>query len=158
MEPRIETISDKKLVGKRLKMTISNDRTYELWHSFMPVRNEIKNRVSADLFSLQVYDNSLDFNDFNPDTTFEKWAAVEVTDFGPLPEDMETHTLKGGLYAVFTYKGRASDFPQTFQSIFHTWLPASAYEVEKRDHFEILGDKYKNNDPDSEEEIWIPIK
>jgi hypothetical protein len=25
-------------------------------------------------------------------------------------------------------------------------------------HFEVLGDKYKNNDPSSEEEVWIPIK
>jgi len=23
---------------------------------------------------------------------------------------------------------------------------------------EILGEKYRNNDPDSEEEIWIPVK
>jgi len=158
MEPRIETIPDKKLIGKRLKMTISNDRTYELWHSFMPVRNEIKNRVSDDLFSLQVYDNSLDFNDFNPDTAFEKWAAAEVSEFDTIPARMETHTLKGGLYAVFLYKGRASDFPQTFHYIFHTWLPASAYEVDKRDHFEILGDKYKSDDPTSEEEVWVPVK
>lgn len=25
-------------------------------------------------------------------------------------------------------------------------------------HFEVLGEKYKDNDPTSEEEIWIPIK
>ena len=25
-------------------------------------------------------------------------------------------------------------------------------------HFEILGAQYKNNEPDSEEEIWIPIQ
>lgn len=28
----------------------------------------------------------------------------------------------------------------------------------KPNHFEILGEKYKNNDPLSEEDIWIPIK
>jgi AraC family transcriptional regulator len=32
------------------------------------------------------------------------------------------------------------------------------YFLDDRPHFEILGDKYKNGDPDSEEEIWIPIK
>jgi AraC family transcriptional regulator len=38
-------------------------------------------------------------------------------------------------------------------------LPLSKeYELDDRPHFEILGDKYKNNDPNSEEEIWIPIK
>lgn len=45
-----------------------------------------------------------------------------------------------------------------FQYIFGTWLPASGYYLDNRPHFEILGHKYKNNDPDSEEEIWIPVK
>jgi AraC family transcriptional regulator len=37
-------------------------------------------------------------------------------------------------------------------------LPASEYVVDNRPHFEILGAQYKNNEPDSEEEIWIPIQ
>jgi AraC family transcriptional regulator len=27
-----------------------------------------------------------------------------------------------------------------------------------RPHMELLGEKYRNNDPHSEEEIWIPIE
>ena len=34
----------------------------------------------------------------------------------------------------------------------------SKYSIDNRPHFEIIGEKYKNNDPNSEEEIWIPIK
>jgi len=30
--------------------------------------------------------------------------------------------------------------------------------VHPQAHFELLGEKYKNNHPDSEEEVWIPIK
>ena len=45
-----------------------------------------------------------------------------------------------------------------FQYIFGTWLPTSIYTIDNLPHFEILGKKYKNNDPTSEEEIWIPIK
>ena len=45
-----------------------------------------------------------------------------------------------------------------FQYIFSEWIPQSDYSVDDRPHFEVLGAKYKNNDPDSEEEIWIPIK
>jgi AraC family transcriptional regulator len=29
--------------------------------------------------------------------------------------------------------------------------------LDDRPHFEVLGEKYKNNDPTSEKEIWIPI-
>ncbi|WP_321436865.1 GyrI-like domain-containing protein [uncultured Bacteroides sp.] len=158
MEPRIELLTEKKLVGKRLNMTLSNDRTFELWHSFMPHRKEIKNSVSTDLFCLQVYDKNLDFKDFNPLTEFEKWAAIEVSDFKEIPDNMETYTLKGGLYAVFIHKGAASSFPKTFQFIFNEWLPKSEYELDNREHFDLMGDKYKNNDPESEEEIWVPVR
>ena len=71
---------------------------------------------------------------------------------------METYILPGGLYAVFLHKGAATTGPKTFQYIFGTWLPESDYSLDIRPHFEILGEKYKNDDPDSEEEIWIPIK
>jgi AraC family transcriptional regulator len=86
-----------------------------------------------------------------------KWATVEVSHFDSVPIDMETFILPGGLYAVFHYKGSSSD-PSIFQYIFGTWLPSSAYTLDNRPHFEVLGGKYKNNDPTSEEEIWIPIR
>ena len=70
---------------------------------------------------------------------------------------MEAFILTGGLYAVFDYKGLNTDH-SIYQYIFGTWLPNSDYVLDNRPHFEILGDKYKNNDPTSEEEIWIPIK
>lgn len=155
---RIETLNEKKLIGNRIRMRLSNNRTGELWRDFMPRRKEIKNSVNADLFSIEIYDRSLDFKDFNPDTEFEKWAAVEVSDFDTIPKNMETHVLKGGLYAVFIYKGDANDFQSTFEYIFRTWLPTSDYVLDDRAHFEIMGEKYKLNDPNSEEEIWIPIK
>jgi len=65
--------------------------------------------------------------------------------------------LKGGLYAVFDYKGSSNDI-SIFQYIFGTWLQNSDFLLDDRPHFEVLGDKYKNADPNSEEEIWIPIK
>jgi AraC family transcriptional regulator len=157
MQPGIETIEKKYLVGIRMKMSLSDNKTHELWHSFMSRRKEIKNNIGFDLYSMQVYD-SMYFSKFNPDTEFEKWAAIEVTGFDTVPDGMETITLKGGLYAVFIHKGAATKGPETFQYIFITWLPNSAYTLDNRLHFEILGKKYKNEDPGSEEEIWIPIK
>ena len=65
--------------------------------------------------------------------------------------------MPGGLYAVFFYKGSSSD-TKIFQYIFTNWLPDSGYTLDNRPHFEILGENYKNGDPGSEEEIWIPVK
>ncbi len=158
MEPRIEQLTEKKLVGMWLKMTHSNNRTFELWRSFMPRRREIANHVTHDLISMQVYDSTFDFSKFNPEAEFVKWAAIEVTDFNSIPHKMEPFTLASGMYAVFIHKGAASTGYKTFQYIFGTWLPNSEYVLDQRPHFEILGEKYKNEDPDSEEEVWIPIR
>ena len=107
---------------------------------------------------MQVYDPRLSFEDFNENTRFEKWAAVEVADFESIPDSMESIILSEGLYAVFLHKGAASEGARTFSYIFGTWLPGSEYQLDNRPHFEILGEKYKNDDPASEEEVWIPVK
>jgi AraC family transcriptional regulator len=156
MSPGIEHLIEKKLVGKRIEMSLANNRTAELWASFMSIRQNISNRVTDDLISMQVY-SATHFSDFKPTNSFEKWATVEVADFDNVPAGLQKFLLPGGLYAVFDYKGSSSD-PTIFQRIFGSWLPSSAYVLDDRPHFEVLGKNYRNNDPSSEEEIWIPVK
>lgn len=110
----------------------------------------------ADKISLQIYPVFY-FEQFNPKSEFEKWATVEVTDFERIPNGMKPFSLQRGLYAVFGYKGSGSD-NSIFHYIYSEWLPNSDYAIDDRPHFEVLGSKYRNNDPNSEEEIWIPIK
>jgi AraC family transcriptional regulator len=157
MTPRIEILGELKLVGQRMTMSLSANRTQELWQNFMRRRKEIPNTVGTNLYSIQVYDD-LYFKKFHPHSTFEKLAAVEVTNFDAVPPDMEAFILPSGLYAVFLHKGAGTTGPTTFNYIFSTWFPDSEYSLDNRPHFELLGEKYKNDDPDSEEEIWIPIK
>ncbi len=156
MEVSIQIIGEKKLVGKRSIMTFANNKTVELWRGFMPKRKEIKNALGSDLYSMQIYP-PLFFTAVKLDVPFEKWAMMEVSDFDAIPDEMETYTLPGGLYAVFFYKGLNTD-TAIFEYIHKTWLPNSDYLLDNRPHFEILGEKYKNADPNSEEEIWIPIQ
>lgn len=156
--PRIEVISQKRLIGNRLMISSSQDRTKELWQGFMVRRKEIDNPINGDLISMQVYGQPLRFSDFNETTQFEKWASVEVDKYANIPEGMESYILSGGLYAVFVHKGLPSSFPRMAQYIFGEWLPKSDYDLDHREHFEVLGDKYRNNDPSSEEEVYIPIK
>ena len=157
MIPRIEQLQEKKLVGKHIITSIANNQTFSLWSSFMPRRKEVTNTVSSELISLQVYPDSFDFTFSDLSVSFQKWATVEVTDFKNIPDEMETFVLPAGRYAVFEYKGLNTD-TKIFEFIFGIWLPSSKYNMDNRPHFEILGEKYKNNDPNSEEEIWIPIK
>lgn len=156
MTPRFEQLNEKKLVGMRLAMSLVDNKTGELWRSFMLRRAQITNNLNTSMISMQVYSPNY-FANFKLTNEFEKWATVEVQDFDHVPNDMLTYTLAGGLYAVFDYKGLSSD-SSVFQYIFATWLPNSEFVLDHRPHFEVLGDNYKNNDPTSEEEIWIPIR
>ncbi len=122
----------------------------------MPRRKEIKTPVTSDLISLAVYEPGF-FSTFQPHRPFEKWAAVEVLNFDQVPAGLETFVLPSGLYAVFHYQGLSGD-PRVFEFIFGTWLPRSQYELDDRPHFEVLGEKYKNQDPSSEEDLYIPVK
>jgi AraC family transcriptional regulator len=156
MTPRILQAPEKKLMGMRQTMSLLENKTGELWSRFMPRRKEILQPLTNDLIALQVFSPN-HFVDFNPGNEFEKWAVVEVEQFDNVPQGMETFLFPGGMYAVFDYKGSSSD-TSIFQYIFGTWLPNSAYELDQRPHVEVLGEKYRNNDPSSEEEIWIPIR
>jgi AraC family transcriptional regulator len=156
MEPILKILTEKRLIGKRITTSIANNQTADLWKSFMPRRKEIKNVIGTDLYSVQTYDTNY-FKAFNPALPFEKWAAVEISDITEIPDDLEIFNLPAGLYAVFFYKGLSTDIT-IFNYIFSEWLPNSEYKLDQRPHFEILGAKYKNNDPESEEEIWIPVK
>lgn len=155
MEPRIEWIAERKIVGKRMIMSLAGFQPAKLWSSFMPGRESILNRIGTDLLSVSIYKPGY-FSDFSPANTFEKWAAVEVSGFDSVPEGMERFTIPEGSYAVFDYKG-AGDDNRIFSFIFGEWIPSSEYEVDNRPHFEVLGPKFRNNDPGSEEEIWIPV-
>lgn len=158
MNPRIETIDKKKLIGCKTRMSFANNQTKELWESFMPRRKEISQSVGHELYSVEMYDNALFFKNFDPAAEFGKWAAVEVNDFDIIPENMDKLLIPAGDYAVFHYKGKPSEAQKTFQFIYTQWLPNSEYQLDDRPHFALMGENYKGEHQDSEEEFWIPIR
>lgn len=80
MNPKITTLPEKRLIGCKQQMNYAAYNPVPLWQSFMPAKREIINAVSTDLFSLQQFPAGF-WERFNPNTNFEKWAAVEVSDF-----------------------------------------------------------------------------
>jgi hypothetical protein len=83
MQPRIENLKQKKLVGKRLTMSLADNKTGELWKSFMPKRREITNNLTNDLISMQVYKPN-HFAEFSPTNEFTAMDRV-FTIALPLP-------------------------------------------------------------------------
>lgn len=155
MQPVIQELSSKKLLGMRIRTSRGTFQPYELWSKFMPQKKYIKNTVDEHLYSMQVYAEN---EKVAPATEFDQWAAVEVSTTQDIPDGLEAYDFGGGLYAVFIHKGTAAAFPQTIHYIHAVWLPDSEYEIDNREHFERLGEKYDPASDDSEEEVWIPIR
>lgn len=159
MKPRFEDIKERKLIGMRIAATISFDDTAQLWKKFVSRQDEIKNKMDSGYYSLQVYPENMKMEDFTESTTFERWAAVEVNAYEYIPDGMEEKLLAGGKYAVFTHIGPVKTFVETSNYIYSEWLPASEYKLDARAHFERLGEKfYGPEHPESEEEIWVPVR
>ncbi len=158
IQPQLKTFGGATLVGMHTQTSIANDNTPALWQRFMPRRKEIQHPVSGNLISVQVYHPNFKFRDFTHDTIWQKWATVEVSDTATLPDGMEVLQIPAGEYVVFTYTGTPATFGETLRYLFAEWLPARNLRPDaSRPHFEVLGEKYKHNHPDSEEEVWVAV-
>lgn len=156
-KPRIETISEKKLIGHVIDMSLTNNKTFELFSGFMPLRNQVTNSISSDIYEVMIYEH-MHFKNFDINKSFQKWATAEVSDFKNVPEGMSTLIIEKGLYAIFKFKGLPVQFGVLMNYVLTKWLPQSKYQLDTRPHFNVLGDAYKTNDPESEEDVYIPIK
>lgn len=157
MQPVIKSFPEQYFVGKQLSMSFAENRTAELWQSFMPLRNSIPNHKGTELYSIEVYPAGF-HEAIDLTRHFQKWAAVEVSSLDNIPDSMESLVSPAGQYAVFRYRGLPTEAMPFYQYIFNQWLPASEYLLDNRPHLAIMGDAYKHNQPDSEEDICIPVR
>ncbi len=158
LKPRMERTDAITLVGVKLRMSLAANRTAELWRNFMPRRTEVMSQAGTELYSVEMYDDLSYFAAFSPLNMFDKWAAVAVDSADNIPAGMARLDIPGGDYAVFQYRGRPSDAGATYQFIYGQWLPDSEFVLDNRPHFAVMGERYKGEHPDSEEELWIPIR
>ena len=122
MTPRIELLGELKLVGLRMTMSISSNKTRELWQNFQQRRKDVPNTVGKNLYSIQLYDDQY-FKTFNPHSTFEKLAAIEVTNFNAVPPDMEAFILSLWIICSFLTQGCGCNRPGNVQLYFLNLAP-----------------------------------
>lgn len=157
MTPRIEKTAHIKLIGMKVSTTLSTQDPASLWKAFKPRCREITNRSDDDFYAVQVYPKSFP-QAFTPNTPFEKWAAVAVSDSTNVPDGMSALEIPSSTYAVFIHQGPASAIGQTAAKIYGEWLPQSDYILADLPHFEVMKPDYAGPmHPDAEEEVWIPV-
>jgi AraC family transcriptional regulator len=153
MTEKIIDCAEKIVIGMSSKM---KDNEYhkisELWQKFMPRKKEIKNTNSNEFIAIQIYTENIKLHP----NAYDIWACVEVSTINEIPNEMKSFKIPAGTYAVFQLKGM--DIFGLYQRIMQEWLPNSDFQIDNRPHYQVMGDMYKNGSPDSEEEVYVPIK
>lgn len=157
MDFRIVNKQTTRLAGLNTTMSLAENKTIKLWQAFMPLKNKLQQLSGTELYSVEVYPEDY-FINFSPIKEFEKWAAAPIENSYAPDDSFEVLEIPEGRYAVFQYKGLSGEAHKAYQYIFGEWMPKSGYTVDNRPHFAVMGDKYRNDHPDSEEELWVPIK
>jgi AraC family transcriptional regulator len=87
---------------------------------------------------------------------FDYIAGFEVSSAEDVAEGMVAFQVPGGKYAVF-----ATTLPkigETFQNAYYTWLPEAGYKPTGGPEFELYDERWDAQDPNSEFDLYIPIK
>jgi AraC family transcriptional regulator len=86
-------------------------------------------------------------------------VGVEVASLETIPPVLVGKTIPPLQYARFIHKGPSRDVGMTFDYIYQTWLPKSGNTLAAPLEIEFYGERYHGpDDPDSESEIFIPIR
>jgi len=158
IEPKILWVEEKALAGIRISTSLVENRDGEIWRPLRSRVTEFYERVGTDFYSVKVYDPEYHFSNLDPAAKFDKWAAIAVSKNSKLPEGFESLSIPAGQYAEFIHRGTPEMAQRTFGYIFGTWLPRSAFDLDDRPHFEILGNDWSPFDESAQEAVLVPIK
>ena len=160
MNPEISLLSftPTKLIGVSETTSLSGAGTPALWRSFGPRIQEIDRRADDWRYALRIYPADLSLANLTPDTRYTEWAAVAVKDDAEVPAGLDTLHLTGGLYARCLHRGLPGEIGDTVNYLFGQWLPTSGYDVDNsRPHFERMAPDYRPDDPEAQEEMYVPL-
>ena len=156
MEPNIIELKQFTVVGLETFGKPKDSEYSTLWDTLFEKSSEIQHMVDSDIaYGIDSYTNDV----VTTDTGFYM-VGCEVNSFDELPARMSAKTIPANTYAVFTYQGAIdSKLRDTFQYIYHEWLPHSGYIQAGAYDFEKYGADFKGpQDPASSIELYVPIK
>lgn len=154
MEPRIVQLEKLILVGRPYYGDANEHKFAKAWERFGNLEKEVSHRLNPMVgFGVEIYGP-----EFQTEHQWTYFPSVQVSQFDDVPALLFAKTLPSATYAVFTAKGGIPKLGDTFMYAYMTWLPTSAYEVAFPFDFEYYDERFKDNDPDSEVDIYIPVK
>lgn len=155
MNPRIVHKPAFTVVGMKVRTSMEHSLIPQLWADFDKRHDEIRDWIEPDnCYGICFYEEG---DDAESSKHFSYLAAIEVSNTDFIPEGMISRTLPEADYAVFEHHGPLDNLQDTYQSIYGSWLPRSAYKVLGKEDFELYDARFKYGQADSVMEIWVPI-
>jgi len=152
MEPKFVHLPTLQIVGLRYYGKNENQEIGQLWGQFNQVSNQIQHATPEAAYGMCLMVPGA------PNGEFEYVAGFNTTQADDIPAGMVVRQAPASRYAVFTHLGPLDTLRQTYDYIYHTWLPSSGLEVNGNWDFEYYTDEFKDFAPDSKFYIYIPVK
>lgn len=124
-----------------------------LWQRFVPLMETITNVKPGMPVGVT--------RDTSEEGGFDYIAALEVTRFGHMQEELKAIEIPARTYAVFTHASHVSRIPDTYRAIWDEALPALGRRPADLTTAYVLERHKPEFDPDTGEgglEIWIPLE
>ncbi|MBN1259048.1 MAG: AraC family transcriptional regulator [Anaerolineae bacterium] len=150
METKIVKQDAFTVVGMKYHGKSTEGEIPKLWGALMGRMHEIQN-VKPNGLSYGISDNY--------DEATGAWdyiAGFEVTAVDEAPEGMVAYEIPAQTYAVFTCT--MPTISTTYDAIYKEWLPQLGRERADGPEFELYGPTFDPNDPESQFEIYLPVK
>jgi AraC family transcriptional regulator len=156
MEVKIVEKEAMKIVGMKTTTTIKNNNIPQLWDKFNKKSCSIPN-VKVQKVSLGVCP-SVDVKEFNEEVPFDYIAGIIVENFDNVPDGMVTYEIPAQKYAVLTHKGALDKLQETYCYFYSVWPKESGMEFKGGAEFELYDERFIFGSPDSEMDIYRPVK
>ena len=159
MDIKIVEKGELKIVGMLERINLPENTIPQLWDKFTKRENEIKSVIGKGAYGI-----AENMSESSEGTSFDEIVGLEVSSFEEIPEGMITKVIKPQKYAVFTHKGElfekdgSSNLHKSYDYIYSKLLPASGYEVDGEFNFEYYDERFIWGSPESEMDIYIPIR
>jgi len=152
MEPKIIEKPGFKVIGLRYFGKNEQGEIPALWSDLMSRAGEIKDKSqSMESYGLMGM--------MDKEGNFEYIAAIPVDRVSEIPEGMVAREINNAKYLVFTHVGDAEKMKETYDFVYNKYCPECGEDVRYDTyHFELYDERFKNFTPDSEFDIYVPIK
>ena len=156
-KPRFVDADSMLFVGIRGRFTAKNmDQMPQVWDKFIPFLGSVATRIGTTDYGLSI-GTPMD------EGGFDYLAAMQVSAFDGVPEELVQITVPVRRYVAFPHPHHVSRFGETFDAIYNQWFPKTDHKpiVAKSNlpsAIEVYGPDFNPARGEGGLEAWVPLK